>query len=116
MPKLNPERLTPASIATYVLDKDARARFHANHYYHITLQAKKPKKQQLTDEEKKAKRKETRKKANKKYREKMKNDDKMICQCGSELINRPWHIQRHYRSHCHQEYIKIHGDIIDDLD
>ena len=110
MPKLVLERLTPSSIVTYILDKQAKTRFHARNYYH-THTEKKPKKEKTEDEKK-----EKKSISNKKYREKMKEKNKFICQCGSELRNTQYYIKRHFKSHIHQRYIKNHGDIIEELD
>ena len=111
MPKLLPERLTPASIVTYVLDKQAAHRFLNHYHYYLVIKANKtpkpkPTKKQLA---------ESKSKSNKKYYLKLK-ENHFECDCGAKIFNIPWYIKRHYISEKHINFVKIHGDKIDELD
>lgn len=108
MPKLNPERLNPANVVTYVLDKPAMLRFHTHNTW-VKKQENKPKKQKRTEKQKK----ESKKKSNKKYNEKL---TKYNCECGGVVRNSQYYIDRHFKSQKHIRFSEINVDKINELD
>ena len=110
MPKRNPERLTPASIVTYVLDRQAQIRFSAHQKY-IKKHPDYKKRTKKTAEQLKAKKIEY----NKKYYDKIRTSPYQ-CDCGAEINNIPWYVIRHFKSEKHINFIKNNGDKINELD
>ena len=88
MPRLCPERLTPATVVAYVLDKPARRRYFYDKTYYERV-----KKVEETDEEKKKKKQEYQKEYQKAYRAKQQLQPKTEAEMAAQKTQRSAYYQ-----------------------